>query len=103
MVSRNLIRIVKANRQLFWMLLVVALMPVIFNHTLLRWWNFRQIESQLQTEMDPIKVQLWATNILAQHYWDKNVHYYPRFGSSNILYSYPSWSGTNLPPGALNM
>jgi hypothetical protein len=102
MSSLKIIGIVKKNWVLFWLLMVVALMPVVLNHQLHRWWHFRQTKRQFQSEVDPVKLQLWATNILAQNYWKRDSH---RNNSSNdsTVSAYPQWYITNLPPGSSNL
>jgi hypothetical protein len=99
----GIIQGIKTNWMLFRLLFCVALISVLFNPGLHKWWNFRQVQYQFRNEMDPAKVQKWATNVLAQHYRDKNIHLYPRGAETNVLYAYPGWYGTYLPPGASNM
>jgi hypothetical protein len=87
----KIIQVIKTNWQIFWLLFVITLTPVLFNQGLQKWWRFRQVERQFRGEMDPSTVQEWAANVLAQNPW------------SNHVGQVPGWYGTNLPPGASNL
>jgi hypothetical protein len=96
--ASGIIRVIKANWQIVWLLVVVALMPVLFNPSLHRWWHFKQLESEFQSKMDPEQIRRLAADILTEHVWDKNIHYYYRGTDTANRYSYPGWLGTDFPP-----
>jgi hypothetical protein len=91
MVNQKVIRSIKSNWELYWILFFIALMILLLNPRLQAWWHLRQVKNEFAGEMDPVLTQKWAVAILGQYHWDKE------------SLSYPSWSRTNLPPGASGM
>jgi hypothetical protein len=67
------------------LLTVVALFVIYVRSPLRPWLRVRSLERQVKSNIDPIELQQWATNLLAQH--------------SDGLRLYEDFDGTNLPSG----
>ena len=76
---------------IFWAL---ALVVIYLRSPLRTWLNMKYLEHQVKSNIDPVELQRWATNLLAQ---------YPNSGLGVGQNYYYDFNGTNLPTGLRNV